>query len=219
MATVFLLRRTRPSLQRASDSLDTLLGWDLVGQNTSVHEAIGQVQMLTPDVVAADVHLLDGPASTLALCMQHWPTRPQLLLLTPTLDEPQLFDALCTGGNGIFVETDSGASFSQALQLLADSRAVMSPQIARLSLEAFGLPRSSLAEANKVAGGQDQTPLLNPLARNLLRNEHHLLSLVAHGLLSEEIGKTWRIGQSNVERRLWQVYTKLHHLYRQPAIA
>lgn len=217
MTTVFLLRRSRPSLQRAIEWLDNMLGWDVVGGSTSLHEGIGQVQALAPDFVAADLHLLDGPASTLAFHMQPWPTRPQLLLLTPTVDEPQLFDALCAGGAGLCVEIDSGPSFCHALQLLADSRASMPPLIARHSLEAFGLPRTSLADANVVAGGQDQTPLLNPLARGLLRNEHHLLSLLAHGLLSQEIGKTWRIGQSNVERRLWHIYTKLHRLYRQPA--
>ena len=218
MPTVFLLRRNRPSLQRALDSVDTMLGWDVVGSGTSVHEAIDQVQALAPDFVAADLHLLDGPASRLAFRMQQWRARPQLLLLTPTTDEPQLFDALRAGGSGACIDAEGGTGLCSALQQLADGRARMSPLIARQSLEAFGLPRTSLADADKVSGGQDLTPLANTLALGLLRNEHHLLSLLAHGLLCAEIGSTWRIGQSNVERRLWQLYTKLHQLYRQPAL-
>lgn len=219
MPTVFLLRRSRPSLQRAIDSAESQLGWEITGSNTSLHEALDQVQALAPDFVAADLHLLDGPASRLAFRMQQWPSRPQLLLLTPTADDPQLFDALRAGGSGVCVDAAGGRGLCDALQQLADGRASMSPVIARQSLEAFGLPRTSLADANAVAGGQDLTPLPNKLARGLLRNEHHLLSLLAYGLLSTEIGTIWRIGQSNVERRLWRLYTKLHRLYRQPAIA
>jgi len=219
MPTVFLLRRSHPSLQRAFDSVDSLLGWDVTGSSTNVHEAVDQVRALAPDFVAADLHLLDGSATRLAFRMQQWPRRPQLLLLTPTTDDPQLFGALRAGGSGVCVEADGGPGLCGALQQLADGRSSMSPLIARQSLEAFGLPRTSLADADAVAGGQDLTPLTNTLARGLLRNEHHLLSLLAHGLLSHEIGVTWRIGQSNVERRLWRLYTKLHRLYRQPVIA
>ena len=218
MATVFLLRRSCPSLLRAIDSVASMLDWDVIGSHTSVLESIEQVRLLGPDFVAADLHLLDGPASSLAFQMQPWPTRPQLLLLTPTVDEPQLFDALRAGGSGVCVDTDSGPILRHALRQLADGRATMSPLIARQSLEAFGLARTRLADADVVAGGQDLTPLTHTLARSLLRNEHHLLSLLADGLLSTEIGKTWRSGQSNVERRLWQIYTKLHRLYRQPEI-
>ncbi len=219
MPTVFLLRRSRPSLQRAIDSVDTMLGWEIRGSNTSMHESIEQIQALAPEFVASDLNLLDGPASRLAFRMQQWPTRPQLLLLTPTANDPQLFDALRAGGSGACADADGGPGLCNALQQLADGRSGMSPQIARQSLEAFGLPRTNLADADAVAGGQDLTPLTNKLARGLLRNEHHLLSLLAHGLLSNEIGATWRIGQSNVERRLWRLYTKLHRLYRQPVIA
>ena len=219
MPTVYLLRCSRPSLQHALGSVATMLGWDVVGSNTSVQEAIEQIQSLTPDFVAADLHLIDGAACQLASLMQHWRTRPQLLLMTATTDDPQLFDALRAGASGVCVEAEGGPGFCNGLQQLADGRASMSPMIARQMLEAFGLARSSLTDANAVAGGQDLTPLINTLARGLQRNEHHLLSLLAHGLLSKEIGTTWRIGQSNVERRLWRIYTKLHHLYRQPAIA
>jgi len=219
MPTVFLLRRSQPSLRHALGGVGTMLGWDVTGSNTSAQEAIDQVKALAPDFVAADLHLADGPASQLAGRMQQWPTRPQLLLLTATADDPQLFDALRAGGSGVCVDAEGGPGLSDALQRLADGRASMSPMIARETLEAFGLARASLADANSVAGGQDLTPLTNTLARGLQRNEHHLLSLLAHGLLSKEIGTTWRIGQSNVERRLWRVYTKLHQLYRQPVIA
>jgi DNA-binding NarL/FixJ family response regulator len=219
MPSVFLLRRSRPSLQRAQGSVETMLNWEVAGSSTSVHEAAELVPMLAPDFIAADLHLLDGAVSKLAFHMQQWAQRPQLLLLMPTANDPQLFDALRAGGGHSCVDVDGGPGLCQALQQLADGRASMSPQIARQTLEAFGLPRTSLLDAQPVGGGQDLTPLTNQLARGLLRNEHHLLSLLAHGLLSTEIGAAWRIGQSNVERRLWELYTKLHALYRQPALA
>ena len=46
MATVFLLRRSRPSLQRAIDSVDTLLGWEVIGSNTSVLDAVDRLEAL-----------------------------------------------------------------------------------------------------------------------------------------------------------------------------
>lgn len=219
MPSVFLLRRCQPPLQRARCIVDEMLGWEVCGSGTQMHDAAQQVQALAPDIVASDLSLIDGPAERLAFRMQRWSQRPQLLLLTPTADDAMLFDGLRAGAGGYCVDADGSRALRDGLAQLADGRACMSPLIARQTLTAFGLPRTSLADADNVSGGQDLTPLANLLARGLFRNEHHLLSLLAHGLLSAEIGERWRIGQSNVERRLWRIYTKLHALYRQPELA
>ena len=193
-------------------------GWEICGSGTQMHDAQALIQALSPDMVASDLSLIDGSVERLAFRMQCWPRRPQLLLLTPTADDTMLFEGLRAGASGYCVDADGGQALRDGLAQLADGRARMSPRLARLTLTAFSLSRTRLADADTVAGGQDQTPLTNLLAQGLFRNEHHLLSLLAHGRLSAEIGQRWRIGQSNVERRLWRIYTKLHALYRQPVL-
>ena len=193
--------------------------WQLLGCGDSVREAPGQLLALRPDLVACDLQLFDGTAGQLAFQMQQWPQRPQLLLLAPHVDDLHLFDALRAGASGYCVDAQGSQSLRSSLEQLGDGRAPMSPRIAQQLLTAFALPRTSLVEAEDVAGGQDLTPLSNRLGRGLFRNEHHLLSLLSHGWLSAEIGQRWRIGQSNVERRVWRLYTKLHLLYRQPELA
>lgn len=206
-------------MRRAQDVLSQMPDWQLLGCGDSVRSAPEQLQSLRPDIVACDLQLFDGSATRLASQMQQWPQRPQLLLLTPNADDPDLFDALRAGAGGYCVDAEGSQSLRSGLEQLSDGRAPMSPRIAQQLLTAFGLPRTSLLDAEDVAGGQDLTPLSNRLGRGLFRNEHHLLSLLSHGWLSAEIGQRWRIGQSNVERRVWRLYTKLHLLYRQPELA
>jgi DNA-binding NarL/FixJ family response regulator len=217
MPSVFLLRRSPLALQKAREALSAAGATDWSEHGSAERLRTGCAALATgsaPDIVACDLRLPDGHAARLAQWLERLPGRPQLLLLTPTADELPLFDALRLGASAYCIDADMGANLALALRKLAAGRATMSPAIARQTLAAFGLGRSSLSDALRLRAAQD----LSPVVHGLPRADQHLLSLLAHGLLCAEIGERWVLTVAEVEQRLWRIYPRLHRLAaNQPA--
>lgn len=225
MPSLFLLRRCQPSLRKAQAQLTQLPAWRLCGMSEQMRSAEQEIQALAPDVVACDLRLLDGHASRLARQMQSWPQRPKLLLLTPTADDLLLFQTLRDGASAYCLDVHPAASqtpptasdgqqihspqaptLTQGLHDLWAGRASMSPRIARECLQALGLRRCSWASAS-------QAPALAQASAAGGR-EGQLLSLVSHGLLSDEIARLWHCGVEAIEQQLYAIYRHLHRSQR-----
>lgn len=216
MPRVFLLRRCAPALQKAREAIAELPDWQIHGTAQSVSEACGLIERLTPDIVACDLNLADGRFEKLAQACQFWPQRPQILLLTDAADDLSLFDALRWGADAYCIETGDGNGLVAGLRRLTASRATMSPRIAQSALALFGLGRSRLIDAQMVGASHDISNAGSDAA-SPLKAEQHLLSLLAHGLLTHEICRHWDLDEAEVERRLAAIYKRMHALLRSTA--
>ncbi|HEY4080679.1 MAG TPA: hypothetical protein VGM81_08285 [Burkholderiaceae bacterium] len=214
MPRVFLLRRCASTLQTGSNALARMPGWQLNGMATTISEACSAIRQQRPDIVACDLNLPDGRIDRLAQECQLWPERSQLLLLADSADDLHLFDALRWGANAYCIETGNGEGLIKGLRRLAAGRAAMTPLIAQQTLALFGLGRSRMAEAQASSAARDISDVSGGLAPGLLKAEQHLLSLVAHGLLSPEICAHWDLQESELERRLLAIYGRLHALLK-----
>lgn len=206
MPTVYLLRHSLRTLQRTRSQLLAADGIELAGSRDSLDEALPEIVALAPDIVASDLRLVDSHAIRVALELGRLPVRPQLLLLTPTADDLQLFAALSTGANAYHVDDDGGASLASAVLRLHERRAMLSPQLARQALAAFGIARSPLATARQAPAALDA----RPAGRQVDQAGRHLLSLLAQGLLLAEIAALWRLEVAEIERRAWRLVRLLH---------
>jgi len=205
MPVVYLLRRSEPSLPKTL----ALLGqadWQLGGNAALLHDALPEIARLAPDVVATDLRLVDGHAMRVAHDLGRLPVRPQLLLLTPTADDLQLFAALSAGANAYHVDAGDDAGLAEALCRLHERRATLSPQLARQALAAFGIERSPLATARPAAAALDASPA----GRQVDQAGRHLLSLLAHGLLVAEVATLWALDPAEIESRIWRLVRLLH---------
>lgn len=209
MPSLFLLRRCKPSLLKALEKVAEMAGWTLSGSSESVRDVAAPLQACPPDIIACDLRLLDGHACRLARQFQQWPKRPQMLLLTATADDLLLFQTLRCGASGYCIESGDGRGLAQGLQCLAAGRSVMSPRIARHTLDALELPRSCRVRAQQSDAAYEGPTAGQPLSP-ASRADQQLLSLLAHGLLSEEIGRHWGVTQAEIEQRLHRIYSKLH---------
>ncbi len=208
MPSVFLLRRCRPALQKSRAAVARLAGWWVCGESERVREAGALIATARPDIVACDLHLLDGNASRLVYEMRRWTHRPPLLLLSMSADDLRLFDTLSAGASSYAADAGDGQGLSAGLRQLADHRASMTPKIAQQALALFGLQRSRLAVALSPVSSEDQTAS----SHGLCAAEHHLLSLMAHGWLLAEIGQHWLLQPTEIEQRLFRIYARLHAL-------
>jgi DNA-binding NarL/FixJ family response regulator len=215
MPTVYLLRHNEPSLQRTRSLLLQAEGVELAGSSAVLSDALEELATLAPDIVASDLRLVDAHAMRVAHELGRLPVRPQLLLLTPTADDLQLFAALSAGANAYHVDDGSGAGLVEALTRLHERRAMLSPQLARQALAAFGIERSPLVMARQPAASQDTTPA----GRQIDQASRHLLTLLAQGLLLSEIAALWALDIAELQRRIWRQVRLLHVRSRELLIA
>ena len=215
MPTVYLLRLSETALQRTRSLLLQAQGIELAGSSTVLADALDEIAALAPDIVASDLRLVDSHAMRVAHELGRLPVRPQLLLLTPTADDLQLFAALSAGANAYHVDDGSGAGLVEALARLHERRAALSPQLARQGLAAFGIERSPLTIARQAAAPLDATPA----GRQIDQASRHLLTLLAQGLLRAEIATLWKLEVAEIERRIWRLVRLLHVRSRELLIA
>lgn len=215
MPTVYLLRHNESSLQRTRSLLLRAEGVELAGSSAVLSDALGELAALAPDIVASDLRLVDSHAMRVAHELGRLPVRPQLLLLTPTADDLQLFAALSAGANAYHVDDGSGAGLVEALTRLHERRAMLSPQLARQALAAFGIDRSPLVTARQPAASLDTTPA----GRQIDQASRHLLTLLAQGLLLTEIAALWALDIAELQRRIWRQVRLLHVRSRELLIA
>lgn len=214
MPSVFLLRRTRPALLSAQRALFAAAEqgradrWSCVGASDRLHEALPRIAELAPEVLACDLRLADGHVMAL---LQRLPARPRprLLLISTLADDPLLFEGLAGGAQGYWLDPGASAGLAEALRDCAAGQARMSPALARQTLQALGLPRSELQLAHNVAASQDLAPAATGQLKGLARSEQHLLTLVAQGLLIEEIAQRWQLEVAEIGRRLAAIYAVL----------
>lgn len=215
MATVYLLRLSEHALQRTRSLLLQAAGVELAGSSRHLADALRDIAQLAPDIVASDLLLVDSHAMRVAQELGRLPVRPQLLLLTPTADDLQLFAALSAGANAYHVDDGSGAGLVDALARLHERRAMLSPQIARQALAAFGMDRSPLVTARQASAPLDASPA----GRQIDQASRHLLTLLAQGLLLAEVAALWKLEMAEVERRIWGLVRLLHVRSRELLIA
>jgi DNA-binding NarL/FixJ family response regulator len=208
MPSVFLLRRTQQALHQARAALfDEIPSWHCLGVGTQMHEALQQIEHLRPDFLACDLRLVDGHAGTLLRRLAP-STRPRVLVLSALADDPLLFETLCGGAQGYWLDGGGAKGLGLALAEAWQGTAAMSPALARQILQAFELPRSELKLAHCVASGHDLSPAAPGSA--LSSSDQHLLSLIAQGLLEGEIAQRWQLARREVGRRLAYIYEALH---------
>ncbi|MFT7722526.1 MAG: hypothetical protein QM788_06815 [Roseateles sp.] len=215
MPTVYLLRPTDAMRQRTHARLQQAGGVALAGSCDNLADALAEIDALAPDIVACDLRLADSHAMRAAHALGRLAVRPQLLLLTPTADDLQLFAALSAGGNAYHVDDGSGAGLADALARLHDRRARLSPQLSRQALAAFGIERSPLAVARQAAAARDASPA----GRQVDQASRHVLTLLSQGLLLAEIAALWALEAAEIERRLWRLVRLLHVRSRELLIA
>lgn len=215
MPTVYLLRLGESTLQRTRSRLLQADGVELAGSGQVLADALEEIAALAPDIVACDLRLVDSHAMRVAHELGRMPVRPQLLLLTPTADDLQLFAALSAGANAYHVDADNGAGLVEALMRLHERRSMLSPQLSRQALAAFGIERSPLVTARQAAAPLDASPA----GRQIDQASRHLLTLLAQGLLLAEIATLWKLEAAEIERRVWRLVRLLHVRSRELLIA
>jgi DNA-binding NarL/FixJ family response regulator len=184
----------RDGLRRAFDRVDDL---DVVGEASSVAQALRLFATLHPDVVVIDVGLPDGNGHDLVKELRTQRDDVGLVVLTFNPGDEQLFKSLDAGASGFVTKA------APAEDVVAAARhAAASPQ---------SFTAADLASAIKRKNARPPGPQLSG-------RELEVLTLLVDGLTISAISKRLYISDSTTKTHVAKIYSKLEVSNRAQAV-
>jgi DNA-binding NarL/FixJ family response regulator len=172
---------------------------EVVGEAGDGTQAVEMSDRLAPDVVVMDVKMpfLDGVGATALVTRR--PGAPRVLVLTTFEVDDYVVDALRAGASGFLLKDATPEELVQAVRLIAEGEALLSPRVTRRLLDRYAarLPRDG-------EGGEAARAL-----QGLTPRELSVLGLVAQGNSNAEISEELHLAVSSVKSHVSHLLGKL----------
>jgi DNA-binding NarL/FixJ family response regulator len=190
--TVFLVDDHELVRRGVAELIDDEPDLSVVGQASSVAEAIARVPALRPDVAVLDVRLPDG--NGVELCRDLRAAVPGLrcLMLTSFTDEDSMVDAVLAGAEGYVIKDVKGLQLVDAIRRVGAGETLLDGR----------------AVAALVAELRAKTGKPGPLA-GLSEQELVLLDLLGESLTNRQIAERMFLAEKTVKNYVSRLLAKL----------
>jgi len=168
---------------------------EVVGEASTVAEAVARIAATDPDVVLLDVHMPDGGGRAVLDAMRR--THPQVKFLALSVSDAaeDVIGVIRGGARGYVTKSISGPELVDAVRRVAEGDAVFSPRLAGFVLDAF-------------SGAIDVASVDSDLDR-LSQREREVMRLIARGYAYKEVARELFISIKTVETHVSSVLRKL----------
>lgn len=185
--------------------LETVEGFDVVGEAASGEEACELAEQLQPDIILMDINLprMSGIEATKEIVQQHGDIG--ILVLTMYDDDSSVFAAMRAGARGYLLKEANRNEIIRAIQAVGEGEAIFSPAIARRMMFYFEA-KSKLSKAQPVVFPQ------------LTDREREVLDQIARGKNNADIAKYLGLNQKTIRNHVSNILSKLHASDRAQAI-
>ena len=168
----------------------------VVGEAVNGEEAVAKAAEDRPDVVLMDVRMpvMDGLRATRLITSRQ--DAPKVLVLTTFDLDDYVYEALRAGASGFLLKDASAGELSDAVRVVAQGDALLSPGVTRRLIAEFarmGAPR-----------GPD-----GRRAEGLTERESEVLGLVARGMSNAEIAVKLVVAEQTVKTHVGRILMKL----------
>jgi DNA-binding NarL/FixJ family response regulator len=164
-------------------------------------QALRMIPQKEPEVVLMDIELPDISGIECTARLKRLLPDVQILILTVYKNSDLIFKALEAGASGYLLKRSTSDEILRAIRDVKEGGAPMSSEIARKVVQSF----------RKQAD-------VSPELASLTRREEEILSLLAQGYASKEIGDKLAITYDTVCSHLRHIYDKLHVRSRTAAV-
>ncbi len=189
---VFLLDDHELVRRGLSDLLGVESDIEVVGEASSVAEAMVRIPATKPDVAVLDVRLPDG--SGVEVCRDIRSDMPNVkcLMLTSFSDDEALFDAIMAGASGYVLKEIRGNDLVDAIRQVAAGKSLLDPSLTQKVLERL---RRGSDEDERLAALSDQ--------------ERRILDLIGEGMTNRQIGEEMHLAEKTVKNYVSSLLAKL----------
>ncbi|SDP38195.1 DNA-binding response regulator, NarL/FixJ family, contains REC and HTH domains [Nakamurella panacisegetis] len=194
MLKVFLTDDHEVVRRGVADLLDEESDMTVVGQASTVAEALARIPAARPDVAVLDVRLPDG--NGVELCRELRSMLPDLncLMFTSYPDEQAMVDAIMAGAGGYVIKDITGLDLLSAVRTVGAGRSLLDN-------------RAAAALMNRLRAGTD-SDRPGPLA-GLTEQEHTVLDLIGEGLTNRQIAERMFLAEKTVKNYVSRLLAKL----------
>ncbi|MDQ0381173.1 response regulator [Amycolatopsis thermophila] len=192
MISVFLVDDHEVVRRGVADLLDTDPELVVVGEASTVAEALARIPALRPDVAVLDVRLPDG--NGIELCRELRSRLPELnvLFLTSYTDEEAMLNAILAGAGGYAIKDIAGIQLTTAVRDVGSGRSLLDTRAAATLMAKL--------RANAIDDG--------PLS-GLTEQERTLLDLIGEGLTNAQIAQRMFLAEKTVKNYVSRLLSKL----------
>jgi DNA-binding NarL/FixJ family response regulator len=177
--------------------LETHEDLQVVGEAGDGAEAVEQARRLKPDVVLMDIRMprMDGVEATARLVDAGIEPPPRVLVLTTFDLDEYVFGALRAGAAGFLLKDAPRARLVEAIRVIHEGEALLSPSITRRLIEDFAVRTDPIEQPAAVL--EELTP-----------REREVLVLVARGLSNAEIAERLVVTEATIKSHVGSVLMK-----------
>jgi DNA-binding NarL/FixJ family response regulator len=168
---------------------------EVVGQAGDGRSAAVLVAATAPDVVLMDVRMPKRSGIEACQALKAAAPATRIIMLTASDEETDLYDALKHGASGYLLKDSSIDEVANAVRLVGEGQALISPSMATKLLDEF-----------KQVARADRPGVRTP---RLTERELEVLRLVAQGLNNREIGGQLFISEHTVKNHVRNTLEKL----------
>lgn len=188
----FLLREGLVSLFNSDPQIE------VVGEASSVQEAVSLTQELDPDVVLMDFGLPDGNGLDATKAILGVRPKVKIVFLTVHEDDDYLFEALRAGAKGYLLKNIRPQELVSYVKNVHEGGAALTPSMTSKVLDEFArsAPDSS---ADPAAVGPEI----------LSAREWQVVELIAKGMNNQQIAHELIIAENTVKSHVHNILTKL----------
>jgi DNA-binding NarL/FixJ family response regulator len=173
-------------------------GIAVTGEAANGEEAVSLARHTRPDVVLMDIRMpvLDGLEATRQIVAEQVLAAVKVLILTTFETDQYVFEALRAGASGFLLKDAEPIELLQAVRVVADGDALLSPSVTRRLIREF----VAAPEYPRAAPGQLDA---------LTDREREIMALVAKGLSNDQIAELLTISPATAKTHVSRAMLKL----------
>ncbi|MGW9554023.1 response regulator [Nocardiopsis sp. NPDC055551] len=185
----------RAGFRALLDSADDI---EVVAEAADGEEAVRLALAERPDVILMDIRMpgMDGLAATERILGEPALSETRVVILTTFDLDEYIFDALRAGAGGFLVKDTEPRDLLQAVRVVHEGEALLSPGITRRLIADF-------------ASRPSKTPASSTRLNGLTAREREVLALVGQGLSNDEIARELVLSPATAKTHVSRTMVKL----------